>query len=402
MAGTFQVALSNATFINDGPAMNSIEHVANYKKPVSFGALRLDEMFGYVVFVAMIASVAIPPLRYLNYLLPMIGLLLILANRGMQVPDLARPYLVIFLASLVLMPFANSEGVKDIYLILTGLSVALVGFRQLWPWRTILIAVLLGLAANFVLVGAFNGWNAVLSHFTFDVAASRSTLESGFSYVLGLLAVWAAYTRRWRSFAVALVFAVLTLKRIVMLGILICLVVQFVPRTVMLRLLKPVPMMMANALFLFLILSYGSGNFDAIIRELTAQSANQFGMGRQVLYSYVVSDFFREPWRFLFMGMGPGEAYDVLKGSMSWVRKENLHGDTLKILYEYGGLVLGVFIWTLYSSRRPGVLLIALYTNILLLTDNTLIYPFYIYFATLVAACIAAHDDAAETIKPAS
>jgi len=381
--------------------MNSIEHVASYKKPVSFGALRLDEMFGYVVFVAMIASVAIPPLRYLNYLLPMIGLLLILANRGMHIPDLARPYLVIFLASLVLMPFANSEGVKDIYLILTGLTAALVGFRQLWLWRTILIAVLLGLAANFALVGAFNGWNAVLSHFTFDVAASRSTLESGFSYVFGLLAVWAAYTRRWRSFAVALVFAVLTLKRIVMLGILIGLVVQFMPRTVMLRLLKPVPMMMANALFLFLILSYGSGNFDAIIRELTDQSANQFGMGRQVLYSYVVSDFFREPWRFLFMGMGPGEAYDVLKGSMSWVRKENLHGDTLKILYEYGGLVLGVFIWMLYSSRRPGVLLIALYTNVLLLTDNTLIYPFYIYFATLVAACIAAHDDAAETIKPA-
>ncbi len=381
--------------------MNSMEHVASYKKPVSFGALRLDEVFGYVVFVGMIASVALPPLRYLNYLLPLIGLLVVLANRGMHVPDLARPYLVVVLASLVLMPFANGEGVKDIYLILTGLSVALVGFRQLWPWRTILIAVLLGLAVNFALVGAYNGWNAVLSHFTFDVATSRSTLESGFSYVFGLLAVWAAYTRRWRSFAVALVFAFLTLKRIVMLGILICLVVQFMPRTWLLRLLKPIPMMMANALFLVLILSYGSGSFDAMIHELTSQSANQFGMGRQVLYSYIVADFFREPWRFLFMGMGPGEAYDVLKGSMSWVRKENLHGDTLKILYEYGGVVLGVFIWALYSSRRLGVLLIALYTNILLLTDNTLIYPFYIYFATLVAACIAADDDATATPKSA-
>jgi hypothetical protein len=94
------------------------------------------------------------------------------------------------------------------------------------------------------------------------------------------------------------------------------------------------------------------------------------------------------------MGMGPGQVYDALEGGMAWVGKGNLHADTLKIFYEYGGVVLTVFIWALYSSRRLGVLLIALYTNVLLLTDNTLIYPFYIFFATLVAASLQEFDDA--------
>lgn len=370
--------------------MNSTESVASSRKLlISFGDIRLDEMLGYVIFVSMLTSLVWPPFRYLNYIFPMLALVVILANGSMHVPDLARPYLVVFLASLILMPFANGEGVKDIYLILTGLSMALVGFRTLWSWWTIFIASSLGLLLSYLVQGE-SLWSSIVSNFTFDIAASNSTLESGFSYVFGIMAVWAAYTRRWRRFALAFFFAVLTLKRVVILGILLSVVVQFLPRTMMLRMLRPIPMMIANAVFLLFILLYGSGVFDTAIYELTNQSANELGMGRKVLYSNIVSDFLKEPWRFVLIGNGPGEAYEIMKGGWSWIRKENLHGDTLKILYEYGGLVLMLFVWALYSSRQPGVLLIALYSNILLLTDNTLIYPFYIYFATLIAACIVA------------
>lgn len=373
--------------------MTKAEQITQPHRLLTFRTLRVDEAFGYLVFIAMIASVAVSPFRYLNYLLPILALLIILANRAVHVDGLARPYVVIAVAALILAPFATGEGAKDVYLILTGLSATLVGLRTHWSWQTVMTSVSIGLGVFFLLVGTYSGWNTVLAHFTLDFAGSRSTLESGLSYIFGLLAVWAAYNRRWRHFAIALLFAVLTLKRIVIIGILLCLIVQFLPRPIFERLLKPVPMILANALFLFLILSYGSGTFDALIHEYTSQSANQFGMGRQVMYSFILQDLYAQPWRFTLMGMGPGEAYDVLKGGLSWVRKENLHGDTLKILYEYGALVLALFIWALYSSRNRGVLLIALYTNILLLTDNTLIYPFYIYFATLVAASIVANEN---------
>ena len=375
--------------------MNSAEHlVAAYRRPVSFGELRLDNVFGYVVFFLMIASVVLPPFRYLNYSIPLLATLIILANRRIHATDLARPYLVVILASLVLMPFANGEGIKDIYLILTGLSVTLVGHRRLWSWQTIFLASVLGLVAGFAMRVISDGTGAVLSHFTFDVAASKSTLESGFSYVFGLLAVWAAYTRRWRNFALAVILAILTLKRIVLVGIFLCFVFQFLPRSITPKVLHPLPMVLANAMFIVLILSYSSGSLNFIIHDLTGQSADQFGMGRQELYGHVVVDIFRDPGRFLLMGMGPGQVYDALTGGMAGVGKANLHADTLKIFYEYGGVVLTVFVWALYSSRRLGVLLIALYTNIVLLTDNTLIYPFYIFFATLVAASLQEFDDA--------
>lgn len=379
--------------------MNSTEYIVNYKKPISLGEFRLDEMFGYIVFVTIIASVALSPFRYLNYVLPLISLLVILANRSMHTPDLARPYLVVVLASLVLMPFANREGIKDIYLILTGLSVTLIGHRRLWSWQTIFAASVLGFVTGIAMRVISDGAGTILSHLTFDLAGSKSTFESGFSYVFGLLAVWAAYTRRWRNCALAFIFALLTLKRIVIVGIVLCVALQFFPRPMLRRVLQPLPMLLANILFIVLILSYSSGSLNFLIHDLTGQSADQFGMGRQGLYGHVVVDIFRDPWRFLLVGMGPGEVYEALKGGMIWVRKENLHADTLKIFYEYGGVVLAAFVWALYSSRRQGVLLIALYTNVLLLTDNTLIYPFYIFFATLVAACLEEFDDATATSK---
>lgn len=380
--------------------MNSAEHlVAAYRRPFSFGELRLDNVFGYVVFFLMIAGVVLPPFRYLNYSLPLLTTLIILANRGMHVPDLARPYLVTVLAGLILAPFANREGIQDIYLILTGLSVALVGHRRLWSWQMIFVASVLGLIVGFATRVISEGAGAALSHFTLDVAASTSTFESGFSYVFGLLAVWAAYTRRWREFALAFIFALLTLKRIVILGIVLCFVLQFFPRPILRGILRPLPMLLANILFIVVILSYSSGSLNLLIHDLTGQSADQFGMGRQGLYGHVVVDIFRDPWRFLLVGNGPGEVYDALKGGMSWVGKGNVHADTLKIFYEYGGVVLAVFVWALYSSRRLGVLLIALYTNVLFLTDNTLIYPYYIFFATLVAASLQEFDDANATFK---
>jgi hypothetical protein len=379
--------------------MNRLERVADYSPSDALGELRLDQVFGYAVFFLMIASVVITPFRYLNYLMPMAGLLVILANRDMRVPDLARPYLVVVVASMVLAPFANSEGVKDIYLILTGLSMALVGHRRLWSWMAIFVASTLGLLAGIAMRIISDGAGAVLSHITFDVAASQSTFESGFSYVFGLLAVWAAYARRWRAFGLAFILALLTLKRIVILGVLICVALQFFPRPMVRTILRPLPMLLANILFIGFILSYSSGSLNLLIHDLTGQSADQFGMGRQGLYGHVVIDIFRDPWRFLLVGMGPGQVYDALKGGMVWVSKENLHADTLKIFYEYGGVVLAAFVWALYSSRRLGVLLIALYINIVLLTDNTLIYPFFIFFATLVAASLQEFDDVKATSK---
>jgi hypothetical protein len=356
----------------------------------SIGALRMDEVFGYAVFTLMILSIAVPFARHLNYGLPLVALLLILANRKLNLPDIARPYLVLIAAGLLLAPLVKPDGWQDLYLVLTGCAAGLVGLRTLWSWRTVFLALVLGQCL--LLVSNRLGGGEQLAGLEFDFLQSTSSFESNFSFLFGLVAVWAAYTRRWTAVVVALLCALVTLKRIALLGAVICIAVQFLPAVLRRALLKPLPMLAFNGLFLVLILLYGSGELDYLITSLTSQSPNELGMGRQTLHRYIVLDVLKDPWRFALIGAGPGEAYDAMKASVTWAGKANLHADTLKILYEYGAVTLIAFIWALYSSRHPAVLMVALYTNVLLLTDNTLIYPFYIYFATLVAASMIAAE----------
>lgn len=340
----------------------------------------------------MTASLALPVFRYLNYVLPVLGLIVILGNQRIFFPDLARPYLVLIAASIVLAPFANKDGIQDIYLILTGLSLALTGFRQLWSWNTVFSICIVGLIVNILWKITTNGVGSFTT-INFNIAQSESTFESSFSYVFGLLAIWAAHTRKWKHFFLAALLTLLTLKRIAVLAMVLCVLVQLLPPRHYLKLLAPIPMLVANSIFLVIVLYYGSGHLDKMILEYTSQSADQLGMGRQVLYSGILRELMNDPLLFLFTGMGPGEAYSILSEGVSNLKKVNLHGDTLKVLYEYGGMVLIALICFLYSSRRPGVLAVALYTNILFLTDNTLIYPFFIYFALLVASNLEAFND---------
>lgn len=346
--------------------------------------IRLDEAFGLVVFILMVASVAYPPFRYFGYIIPPLGLIVVLANRSIHAPDLTRPYIVLLIAGVILSPKANGEGIKDLYLMLTGLSAALVGFRYHYSWRKLFLICLIGFSIYILSTSGFD-----IKNFRLDIMNSESSFESSFAFVFGLFAIWAVYERQWWRFAVSMVFVVLALKRIVILGVFICVIIQFIPQALSQRLLRPIPMLIANVVLLLLIMLYGSGALDQTIRELTGQSANAFGMGRRVIYTAVTAEFFKDPWQFLLIGTGPGESYDILKGGANWLSKENLHSDTLKILMEYGAIVFTIFIWSLYSSRQFIVLLFALYTNILFVTDNTLIYPFYIFFLTYIVSCIS-------------
>lgn len=360
--------------------------------PRTLGAMRLDDLFEHLALVLMVLSAALPLARATNYVMPLLAALLMLANRRMHIDPLVRPYMVVVAAGLLLSPFANVLGFQDLYLILAGCSVALVGYRRLWSWNVLFVGGLMGQFVTTLAMAGEMGLGAYIGAFQLDIMRSVSSLESNFSFVFGVLAVWAAYEKRWTGFLLALVMTVLTLKRIAVLGVLLCLMVQVLPRQLSRFILHPVTMIVVNGAGVALALMYGSGVFDTYIVQYTQQSANELGQGRQELIRFIVSEFLREPARFLAVGMGPGESYRMMKGGADWMAKQNLHADNLKILYEYGAIVFVAFFWALFAQRHFGVRLMALYVNVILLTDNTLIYPFFIYFATLAAACMAARD----------
>ena len=365
------------------------------------GSVRMDVVFGYVVFALMVLSSSVAIVRWINYAIPLVAALLLLGNRQWHMNDLAKPYLLLIGSGILLLPFASRAGIQDLYLMLVGCSAALVGFRRAYSWRTVFLACVAGQIAFMGMSAAF-GRGVSLSTLQFDFGGSTSSFESTFSFVFGLLAVWAIHLRNWKAFLLASLMALLTLKRIALLGVLVCLVVQVFSRSWLDRLLKPVPMVLANVAFLSVILLYGSGFFDVWIVRWTSMSPNELGMGRQVLHQNLVREFLADPLRFSLIGMGAGDAYGALKQSSLWTGKTNLHADTLKILYEYGAVVLVLFISALFASKHRGVRLLALYINVVLLTDNTLIYPFFIYFSTLIAAMMLLEPTVTQPAAPAA
>nr|WP_315473678.1 hypothetical protein [uncultured Rhodoferax sp.] len=352
------------------------------------GSLRIDEILERAALILIVASIAIPALRYLVYCIPAFAILTLLANRKISISEPARPYLLIVLCGLILLPFGTTEGAKDIYLILAGLSVSLIGQRILPTWMTIFLFCAAGFFVNIVSKGA-----AGFESISINIGSSQSSFESGFSFIFGMLAIWAAYEKQWRNFLIATIFAFLTLKRIVIIGIFFCVFIQLIPKKISFSLLRPAPMILINLLAIAMLLFYGYGYFDHIILEYTGKSANAFGMGRKVLYSSAAREVINDPLQFL-IGSGPGEAYRLATDGSAWQEKENLHSDVIKIFTEYGILVFSTFVYLLYSSKKTSVMVFAVYTNLLLMTDNTLIYPYYIYFALLILACILQKENA--------
>lgn len=343
------------------------------------GALRLDRLVAIFCVVTLGMTMLFGSLRLLTYAIPLLALLAVLGVGRLTWSPNAAPYLVLIVAAAALAPLGNLAGLQDIYLMLIGLSPFAFAWRYRLRWQHIFWAAVAATVLSYLRKGNLGGG------MEFDPMTSRSSFEATTSFIFGVLAAWAACERRWRPALVALVLCILTLKRIVALGAIAVLVLMLLPRAWVDRLLRPVPMILLNALYLVLVVQYAQGNFDHLIYQFTSQSSNQFGMGRQQLYHYPVLELLREPGRIAFIGLGPGTVYDLMKGGWAFLSKGNLHNDSLKILIEYGGLVWMAFFAVLFRpSQRLELRVLMLFVNVMLLTDNTLIYP-YVIFAIGIA-----------------
>jgi hypothetical protein len=344
------------------------------------GTLRLDALVAGYCAVTIGMSLLLGSFRILTYVIPLLSLLTVLAVGRLTWSANAPPYLVLIAAAIALAPLGTLSGLQDVYLMSIGLSPFAFAYRYRLRWQHVFWASVVATAMVFASKG---GAGAGVE---FDPMTSRSSFEATTSFVFGALAAWAACERRWRAALVALVLCILTLKRIVALGAILVLLVMLLPRRWMDRLLRPVPMILLNALYLYLVVQYADGAFDRLIRDLTEQSSDQFGMGRQQLYHYPVQALLDETGRILMIGLGPGSVYELMKGGWSFLGKTNLHNDSLKILIEYGGIAWAAFFAMLYrGSLRFELRALMLFVNTMLLTDNALIYPYVIF--TIGLAC---------------
>ena len=326
--------------------------------------------------------------RVLPYATPFLALIAGLAAGRASLPVHAAPYLVLLIAGLAYAPITSLVGWQDLYLMLMGLSPFMFGYRYNFSWNQITLATVVATVIHIVLTKLAGGGFGPIE---FDPLNSRSSFEGTTSFVFGLLAVWAALDRRWRHALFALVLCILTLKRIVVLAAFVTILLSVaMPRRWLDLLLRPVPMILLNALFLAIVIGYTQGHFDRYISAYSGQSANQLGMGRQMLYRYPVEQLLAHPWQSIFIGVGPGGIYDLIKGGWSFLAKSNLHNDSLKILVEYGGVVWVAFFTALYYQRELRIRVVMLFLNIIFLTDNSLIYSYVIFVTGLALMSLRA------------
>lgn len=359
-------------------------------KPV----LTVEQVFTWFCCVLLFLSITVGQLRLLTYTIPLAALIVCLAVGRFQLPEMTWPFAVLIVFAIASAPLANLLGLQDIYLMLIGIAPFMVGLRLKVEWRSLFVVAMAGLVLSYGLRRVMGGGGGA----EFDLMNSTSPLESQFSFLFGMLAVWAAAERRWKAFFLALVMTTLTLKRIALLGALLCFALAVLPLRLRDLLVNPVTMVLLNIAVVALAVLYGSGEFDRLIYEWTGQSANQFGMGRRHAFALPAREVLDNFDRYLFLGAGPGQVYEVMKGSYSWLAKKNLHCDLLKILLEYGALAFIGFFVMAYRMRSSGQRLMWTYFNILLMTDNSLIYPWLIF--SLCLCCNSLRDPAPPAPTP--
>lgn len=360
------------------------------------GKIRKQYLFRDIVFslgfVLAMLCMTLPFLRYLFFFIPFLVVLAILADGKGKVGDEVKPFLAFLVAGVVLSPLANTEGLKDLFFTFAGISVALLaGVPRVRLW-TLFQLLFVGAVIYFALGGKFS------TDMAYDIAKSESPFESTFGFLFGVLAPFALINKQYRLFFLTLLMSLLCLKRIAVLGALMAAAFILLGEKKGRWILNPVVMIPINLILVGSLLAYGNGSFNYLIYEITGQSANQFGMGRQDLLALPAREIFAHPELFIFGGMGPGSSYDLAKLSYGGLGKVNLHSDLVKLLYEYGVVFFMIFIGLMYSAKKYATRAGFIFLNVLFLTDNTLIY-YFLLFVFIYCARMAADEPEVAKLK---
>lgn len=345
-------------------------------------SVQLSHLVFWFAFGSALISAVLPPFRYFYLLTPFMVIMALLADGRGRMPEEIRMYVVILLGGLLISPLSSKEGFRDLFLVFAGISVGFLGSVPKVSLRAIVLSCLIGTLAFFAFFGDFK---AFLRSFSF--MGSQSVIESATAFYMGAFSVFALYRRQWLLYALCLVGTIIFLKRIALLGALAVTVIYFMGEKRTRWLLSPLPMIIANLAIVALTMAYALGYFDYVIQHYTNYSANALGQGRQTFLRAPSQEILDQWYRFIFIGKGAGAVYELTSLSMLTDAgvKINLHSDLVKIVYEYGFIWFMVVIGVMYSVKGYRAKLIAVFINVLLVTDNSLIYYLLIFYIVMCA-----------------
>lgn len=246
-----------------------------------------------------------------------------------------------------------------------------------------------------LLVALAAGNLALLPQFTW-----AGLLESPYAFIYGIFVLYFFTQKKWKWFFFAVLLLILAHKRIAEAGAIACLVLCWILDRIGQRKYKKAEVFIevfVLAACLFFIWGIKSGWIFNTIKSFGI--SRHIYSGRDTIWNAVKGDFDFDP---LYIGKGLGEAFNIVEkaeiiSTDSLVPVGNIHSDLIAAFVEIG--FTGFICWLLsyfymirkleivpYASDRTKTFLLVsiLYTMIMYVTDNILIYIIYWLPYTLI------------------
>lgn len=277
----------------------------------------------------------------------------------------------------------NSRLISEaIFLFSPLLSVALLIYYMDYRRTYQIVSILFG--GVIVAFVAEKGVGGIINFHQTNLAesliSSSFQSESGLAFLIGLFAFYFLFTRKWTFFSISLFFVLISGKRTVLVAVALCLLIYLVLAVFRFnvkkyRIVLSVLALLANAIIIYIIYLLVAGTFDQFIIGNTGLPPNSFMKGRYNLWKAIISTY-----DIGYLGSGLGSISYLLVDQIDYPLHNPLN-DVLKVAVEHGVIVFGLwfFIYYFVHSYKRESLIIAMYTNILFLTTNVLIYFFFMF-----------------------
>ena len=366
--------------------------------------------FGVILVLVMacdLAEVVAPELRYAKYVVPVLALAITapLGPRAGASPFVRDLRSFVALASFVVAASVaaalwhdapSGRAYEEAYLAMAPLVSAWLVFPSLRVERIAVYVdwLFLGVTAAYV-VECGQMIVVSLSHpgaLWGELLTSDSVSESSASFVFGLVALYWLFTRRRGRALAAAVLMVVSFKRSAMLGAVVCGALWGLIRVTRIDLRRSwkvvaVIAILANAIILLALRELSVGNLDDVIARYTGLSADWFTMGREEIYASIFSRF-----DLGWIGHGLGAVTSHLEAVDATAI--NAHSDVIKYAVEAGPVLSIAWLWGFYRLARgcAASMLLALYTNIVFVSDNVSIYFVYMFVLYTLIGFLSVDD----------
>ncbi|MFE1601183.1 O-antigen ligase family protein [Methylobacterium sp. ID0610] len=377
---------------------------------IQYRALRDDPRVGFWTAVVIAAILAVWRLgsfadasggsqtKYILYVLPLACLVAQVCARRFVVPISAPGlqavglYLLAVGASLAVSRSTNAFTLRDVLIIATYLLM----FGVSWSASP---REVLAMGITCFVCMAIEAFQDGIS-FNVDILDSDGILESVMAFPLGVIVLYCIRTRRLGPGILATLLFFAAYKRIAILAVIG--VVAFEWGLALVGLAHRRRAVATTAVIVLSILSLFSARlfeFAAVLIGGEHVSANSVSLGRFEFAQAIWRQLDAAPLLALLFGHGPGSADSFVQAAID--NASNPHNDWLKIFVDYGvfGFVVMHLVLRRIFAGGAFATSVHLYTVIVMMTDNVLIYTFH--HAIVLVVMRAAAPLAARATRPA-